>query len=130
MWWDFKQPAQQDLFASWVELGEKFYEAIIAHPVPLDMRTLQALKSSSLALDIYAWLAYRSHRVNWDKKAVFVSWTQLHQQFGASYHDVKGFKRYAKVALHKVLAVYAYLKVEEVRGGIKINPGYPLITSR
>jgi hypothetical protein len=68
MWWDFKQPAQQDLFASWVELGEKFYEAIIAHPVPLDMRTLQALKSSSLALDIYAWLAYRSHRVNRDKK--------------------------------------------------------------
>ena len=47
MWWDFKQPAQQDLFASWVELGEKFYEAIIARPVPLDMRTLQALKSSS-----------------------------------------------------------------------------------
>jgi Plasmid encoded RepA protein len=130
MWWDFKQPAQQDLFASWVELGEKFYEAIIAHPVPLDMRTLQALKSSSLALDIYAWLAYRSHRVNRDKKAVFVSWTQLHQQFGASYYDVKGFKRYAKVALHKVLAVYAHLKVEEVRGGIKINPGYPLITSR
>ena len=68
-----KQPAQQDLFASWVELGEKFYEAIIARPVPLDMRTLQALKSSSLALDIYAWLAYRSHRVNRHKKAVFVS---------------------------------------------------------
>jgi hypothetical protein len=63
LWWDFKRPDQADLFSSWIELGETFYEAIVAHPVPLDMRTLQALKSSSMALDLYAWLAYRSHRV-------------------------------------------------------------------
>jgi hypothetical protein len=130
MWWDFKQPAQSDLFSSWVELGEKFYEAIVAHPVPLDMRTLQALKSSSLALDLYAWLAYRSHRVNHTKKPAFISWKQMHKQFGASYNDPKDFKRRAKESLRKVLAVYHHLKVEEVRGGINIAPGFPLIASR
>jgi hypothetical protein len=130
MWWDFRQPNQGDLFASWIELGEKFYEAIIAHPVPLDMRTLQALKSSSLALDIYAWLAYRSHRVNHAKKAAFISWKQMHQQFGASYHDLDNFRRNAKAALRKVLAVYHHLQVEQVRGGIRISPGIPLISPR
>lgn len=130
MWWDFKQPDQSDLFTSWVELGEKFYEALIAHPVPLDMRTLQALKSSSMALDIYAWLAYRSHRVNQAKKAAFISWKQMYQQFGASYSNLNNFRTYAKAALRKVLAVYHHLKVEEVRGGLKISPGFPLITSR
>jgi hypothetical protein len=130
MWWDFKQPNQNDLFSSWVELGETFYEAIIAHPVPLDMRTLQALKSSSMALDLYAWLAYRSHRVNRAKKPAFIAWKLMHQQFGAGYENAKDFKRYAKVALRKVLAVYHHLKVEEVHGGIKISPGFPLITSR
>ncbi len=130
MWWNFRQPDQNDLFASWVELGEKFYEALVAHPVPLDMRTLQALKSSSLALDLYAWLAYRSHRVNQTRKSAFISWSQLHQQFGSGYKDVKGFKRFAKVALHKVLAVYSHLKVEEVRGGIKIAPSHSLISKR
>ena len=34
-WWDFQQPTQNDLFASWVELGEKFYDAIIANPALL-----------------------------------------------------------------------------------------------
>jgi hypothetical protein len=130
MWWDFKQPSQGDLFASWMELGEAFYEAIIAHPIPLDMRTLQALKSSSMALDLYAWLAYRSHRVNQAKKPAFISWQQMHQQFGASYNDLRNFRRNVKAALRKVLVVYHHLKVEEVRGGIKIAPGFPLITSR
>ncbi len=130
MWWDFKQPDQADLFTSWVELGEPFYEALIAHPVPLDMRTLQAIKSSSLALDLYAWLSYRHHRVSQAKKPVFVSWKQLQQQFGADYKDVKDFKRFAKIALRKVLAVYSHIKVEEVRGGITIAPGLPLIASR
>jgi hypothetical protein len=130
LWWDFKQPDQRDLFSSWIELGETFYEAIIAHPIPLDMRTLQALKSSSMALDLYAWLSYRSHRVNQAKKQAFISWTQMHQQFGANYNDPKGFKRRAKDALRKVLAVYHHLKVEEVRGGIRISPGFPLIMGR
>src|SRR5215470_13817587 len=112
MWWDFKQPSQGDLFASWVELGETFYEAIIAHPIPLDMRTIQALKSSSMALDLYAWLAYRSHRVNQAKKPAFISWKQVYQQFGASYNNLDNFRTYAKVALRKVLAVYQHLKVE------------------
>jgi hypothetical protein len=130
MWWDFKQPDQGDLFTSWIELGETFYEALTAHPVPLDMRTLQALKSSSMALDIYAWLSYRSYRVNQTKKAAFITWKQMYQQFGASYSDPKDFKKRAKDALHKVLAIYHHLKVEEVRGGIKIAPGFPLITAR
>jgi hypothetical protein len=130
MWWDFKQPAQSDLFASWVELGEKFYEAIISHPVPLDMRTLQALKSSSLALDLYAWLAYRSHRVSQAKKPAFIPWKQMQQQFGASYNDLDNFRRNTKTALRKVLAVYHHLKVEQVRGGIKLSPGLPLISPR
>ena len=130
LWWDFKQPNQKDLFASWVELGETFFEAIITHPVPLDMRTLQALKSSSMALDLYAWLAYRSHRVNQTKQPTFIAWKLLHQQFGAGYENAKDFKRYGKIALRKVLAVYHHLKVKEVRGGIEISPGFPLITAR
>jgi hypothetical protein len=130
LWWDFKRPDQTDLFSSWIELGETFYEAIIAHPIPLDMRTLQALKSSSMALDLYAWLAYRSHRVNQSKQPAFVAWKLLHQQVGAGYENAKDFKRYAKIALRKVLIVYHHLKVEEVRGGIRISPGFPLITAR
>jgi len=33
------------------------------HAVPLDERALAALSHSAMALDIYAWLAQRLHRV-------------------------------------------------------------------
>ena len=95
-----KHPDQIDLFTSWVQLGEKFYEALTKYPIPLDMRTLRALKKSPLALDLYSWLSYRSFRTTQkpNSKPVFVSWALLQQQFGADYNDVKDFKRKMKMA--------------------------------
>ena len=37
-----------------------FFNEIIRHPVPLDMNTRKALKRSSLGLDWYMWLVYRT----------------------------------------------------------------------
>ena len=45
-WWDAKQPDAPVLWDSKVELGEKFFQEIIAHPIPLDLTTLKALKRS------------------------------------------------------------------------------------
>ena len=36
-----------------IELGEKFFQEIIEHPIPLDLNTLKALKRSPLGLDLY-----------------------------------------------------------------------------
>ena len=57
-WWN--EPDQPSLWESKIYLGEQFFNEIIRHPVPLDMNTLKALKRSSLGLDFYLWLAYRT----------------------------------------------------------------------
>ena len=59
-WWDPKRPGERMLWDSKIELSEKFFNEIIRHPVPLDMNTLKALKRSSLGLDLYLWLVYRT----------------------------------------------------------------------
>ena len=59
-WWDPKRPDKRSLWNSKIELGEKFFQEIIRHPVPLDMNTLTALKRSPLGLDLYLWLIYRT----------------------------------------------------------------------
>ncbi len=59
LWWDTKRPHQGALWQSWIQLGEEFYNALIALPVPVDMRALKALRRSPLALDLYAWVCYR-----------------------------------------------------------------------
>ena len=55
-WWNPKRPDERTLWQSKIELGEKFFNEIIRHPVPIDMNTLKSLKRSSLGLDLYLWL--------------------------------------------------------------------------
>ena len=77
-WWDAKRLDQASLWESKIELGEKFFEEIIAHPVPLDMNILKSLKRSPL--DLYLWLTYRTFNLTLPLR---LTWRQLYRQFGA-----------------------------------------------
>ena len=59
-WWSAREPNAPSLWDSTIELGEKFFNEIIAHPIPIDLHTLKALKWSPLGLDLYFWLVGRS----------------------------------------------------------------------
>jgi hypothetical protein len=124
LWWSSRQPDQGTLWGSWIELGEKFYNAIITHPIPLDMRALNSLKRSPLALDLYAWATYTAFIASKNGASRFVAWRWLHEQFGAEYHDMKEFGRKARHALLKVEQVYPGLQLLRPfpRGGVEILP--------
>jgi hypothetical protein len=122
LWWDPKRPEQLTLEDSWVELGEEFYKAISMAPVPLDLRALNALKRSPLALDLYAWSTYKAFTVSKKGKQLFVPWAGLAEQFGADYSNHLDFKRKAKAALKKIQTVYPGLKLQDATGGVVILP--------
>ncbi|MBV8094158.1 MAG: hypothetical protein JO110_13245 [Acetobacteraceae bacterium] len=122
-WWDFHDPGQDDLFVSWIDLNERFYSAIIAAPVPVDMRALRALKRSALALDLYAFVCYRAFIATQSGRAQFVSWEQLMEQLGTDYHRIDNFRTKAKAALRKIKTVYPGLILGARVGGIEILPG-------
>lgn len=130
-WWNFKNPNQTSLFGSWIELGDKFYDAIIAAPVPLDKRALSALKRSPLALDLYAWATYKTFSlIQHNKTEQFIPWRSFMGQLGAEYSNPMNFKRKAKQAFRKVLAVYPGLDIEDAEGGIMIKKGKTAIARR
>jgi Plasmid encoded RepA protein len=130
LWWDLPNPDQLNLFESYIELSQEFFDAITAHPVPADFRALRALKQSPLALDLYAWIAYRAHRVNQQERPVMITWRQLQDQIGADFADTKNFKAKVKPALAKVLALYPQLRLRIVDGGLELRPGPNLIPQR
>ena len=131
LWWSEKQPDQGALWGSWVELGEDFYRAITAAPVPVDMRALRALKRSPLALDLYAWLTYEAFRAQNSRRARFETWVQLHGHMGGEYADVDNFRKKAKAALRKIRAVYPGLKLGKRQGGIEVlTESRPAMQSR
>ena len=59
-WWNPKRPNERVLWDSKIRLGEDFFNEIISHPVPINMNILTSLKRSSLGLDLYLWLVYRT----------------------------------------------------------------------
>lgn len=109
---------QRTLWPGTVTLTEKFFRSLREAAVPLDMGAVARLKHSALALDMYAWLAHRLHRVR-VPTGDRVSWLALHAQFG-EYRNVKDFRREAMEALAAVRVVYPAARVEPVRGGLRL----------
>jgi len=124
-WWDPKRPEQGVLWGSWIELGERFFQAITASPVPVDTRALRALKRSPLALDLYALASYKAFTAN-KAGPQFIPWEGLLHQLGADYNDkrIDNFKGKVKTTLRKVAAVFPEgLKHEWSRNGLTFLPG-------
>lgn len=121
LWWNTRHPEQDALWESHVYLGELFYESLL-NSVPLDMRALRVLKSSALALDLYAWTCYKAYLIVQKKQAPqFVAWSSLKEQFGTEYATVNDFQKKASAALRKVQGLYPGLTIRMVRGGFKIH---------
>jgi len=129
-WWDFHDPGQEDLFSSWIDLNERFFQAIISAPVPVDMRALRALKRSSLALDLYAFVSYRAFVATQNGRTQFVTWEQLMGQLGTDYGDVRDFRKKTKGALRKIKEVFPGLRLGRKQGGIEILPGASAVPPR
>ena len=126
-WWNTKRPTAPVLWDSTIELGEKFFQEIIAHPIPLDLNTLRAMKRSSLGLDLYFWLVYRTFTL---KAPLTLSWRQLYRQFGANPSagtSTNGFRASCLRELKKIKLAWPDLGYRTVTGGLVIEPSPPRI---
>ncbi len=119
LWWNLKRPDDRTLWESKIELGEKFFEEIIRHPVPLDMTTLKALKRSPLGLDLYMWLVYRTFSLD---APLRLSWPMLYRQFGVEpdradeKRTVDAFRTDCLRELTKIKAAWPGLQYQIERG--------------
>lgn len=124
LWWTPKNPNQASLFESTVTLSETFFHEITNRPVPIDLRALQVLKQSPMAIDIYCWITYR---MSYLKKTTNIPWGVLQIQFGASYDRVRDFKKYFLNQFRKVITVYPELNTENNELGLILKPSKPHI---
>ena len=105
LWWDYKNPDQDSLWGSYIEVSEKFRQAILANPLPLRRDIIAALRKSALALDVYMWVSYRLFTLqNTGQEQVSLSYGKLQEQFGTGISEAnyRSFRRDFKNALGKV----------------------------
>jgi hypothetical protein len=113
---------QGSLFVETARLGETFFAQLRQHAVPLDEAAIRHIRNSSMALDVYCWLAYRLHSLTEDKH---ITWAALSGQFGAGIKLRKHFKPAFAESLALAQAVYRDAKVEITDTGILLRPSPP-----
>ena len=129
-WWNERKPDEPMLWDSKIYLGEAFFNEIISHPVPLDMNTLTALKRSSLGLDLYLWLVYRTFALRAPQR---LTWRQVYRQFGvdpARASDrvtVRNFQRKVLRELKKIKLAWPDLNYATAPGLLILHPSTPTI---
>ena len=122
LWWNEAKDDKQDaLFESWIELGEKFFEAVTAAPVPLDMRAIHGLRNSPLALDLYGLVAHTTFRANRKRESQTIPWEGLQRQIGTDL-PIRMFRLRVKDALRKIKLVYPAMQVEVSKKGFIVSP--------
>jgi Plasmid encoded RepA protein len=127
--WLSKDERQRVLWPAVVELSPRYFDTLTRHAVPLDERAIGALANSPIALDVYAWLAQRLHRIS-PARPQQISWEALHDQFGYGYQHVRQFRAAFKKVLRLVCTQYPAAKVSVGDAGIVLRTSSPPVSSR
>lgn len=121
--WDPQDPNNAGKWQTELILTEKFFKEICEAPVPVDLRVFKALKSSSMALDIYSWLTYR---VSYLRRKAVIPWAALQGQFGSGYaaddRGLRDFRRAFLRELQKVMLLYPQVKVDHNHEALILHP--------
>ena len=124
-----KDEQQRVLWPSEIRLSLDYFTRLQNHAVPLDERALAGLAHSTIALDIYAWLAQRLHWVPRGKPQ-FIAWAALKEQFGGGLGQMNNFKRKFRIALGQVLAFYSRAHVTGDGRGLTLYNSPPPIAKK
>lgn len=118
---------QGTLFVETARLSEVFFDLLKKHPVPVEEAAIKAINNNSVALDLYAWLAYRLHSLT---KPTPVSWAALKAQFGGGVGRLDNFRTKFLDHLKLAMAVYRDAKVEVETRGLVLYPSRPPVCPR
>jgi hypothetical protein len=127
--WFPKEEGQRVLWPSTVQLSAEYFDSLAKHAVPLHDRALMALSGSAMALDVYAWLAQRLHRIDWGQR-VFVPWAALKAQFGWHYDRMDKFKAVFRQTLRDVHSQYRAADIELDGRGMTLRRSPPPVKGR
>ena len=122
--WSPKNHDQLSLWDSTMTLTDEFFRECVEHPVPVDLRVMDVLSPSPLAMDVYVWLTYRIARC---QRPTTLPWGLLMLQFGCKEGtETKIFKRYFLRAIKQVETAANWAPSVSIdKDGLTIFPGEP-----
>lgn len=107
-----------------LHLSPGFLAELRERRMPLYVGAIRHLRGSSLALDLYCWLAYRLHTLS-PLRHADIRWSLLRAQLGADFGRDADLAAKIRAILPDVLAVYPYARVETVTHGLRLYHSHP-----
>ncbi len=108
-------------------LSRQFFQEITLSAVPVDIRAIERLKGSPLAIDIYIWLTYR---MSYLRRPCLIPWKALENQFGATYARSRDLRRSFCAHLRRVVGVYPAVRVRQTGTGLLLYPSPPHVQAQ
>ena len=127
--WLPKEDGHRVLWPSNIRLSAEYFDSLTKHAVPLHDQALSALSGSAMALDVYAWLAQRLHRIERGKRA-FVPWAALKAQFGWHYDRMDNFKLVFRQTVRDVHSQYRAAHIDLDGRGMTLWHSLPPVKGR
>jgi hypothetical protein len=119
---------QGTLWQESVTINQLFFDSLRKHPVPVSENALKHISGSSLAIDVYIWLAYRMNIIEAPNP---ISWPALFAQFGSNFRKASHFKPTFLDALRLATTVYPEAKVQiDQQKGLTLLPSAPPVSPR
>lgn len=110
------------LWSSTIQFHQDFYDNLIQHALPVDIRAARAFAGSARKLDLLFWIGYRLRTL---QRPLRLTWDVLHKQFGADNASIRSFRQAFKADLAHLKEVFPRLRVSLDDGGMQLLPTDP-----
>lgn len=111
--------------AAWsrtVRFHQDFYDNLIRHALPVDIRAARAFSGSARKLDLLFWVGYRLRAL---QRPLRLTWANLHGQFGAENACIRSFRQAFKADVAHLREVFPKLPIALDDGGMTLQPADP-----
>ncbi|WP_244477056.1 MULTISPECIES: replication protein RepA [unclassified Methylobacterium] len=105
-----------------VQFHQDFYDNLIQHALPVDIRAARAFSGSARKLDLLFWVGYRLRAL---QRPLRLTWDNLHRQFGADNASIRSFRQAFKADLAHLQEVFPKLPIRLDDTGMLLQPADP-----
>ena len=114
--------AGEETWSRSVQFHQDFYDNLIRHALPVDVRAARAFSGSARKLDLLFWVGYRLRALH---RPLRLTWENLHGQFGAENASLRSFRQAFKADLAHLCEVFPKLPLSLDEGGLTLQPADP-----
>jgi Plasmid encoded RepA protein len=114
------------VWPSEIILTDDFFQTLVDHAVPYDVRALRSIQNNARAIDIFLWLTHRLYRLS---KPLLMKWPDLFELFGGGIdiRNARPFKKKFRDDLQAARLAYPSAKMEETSEGFLFHHSPTLV---